>query len=388
MHSGFKHTITLVFTTLLRFFGARRVVLVVREKSADLVFNWEAGRSADGSARDVRFVPLEIGTFSTYMVAPAAAAWHAVAQRGSAGRFDIVALDREGSPLSFAPMTLPHDFVAAIGPFQELIAFSIELGDEWIGRAFLVDPIVRANRAGVLGSGLRIVRQIGPAVQNVYLMHRLRRAAAAVERKHIARELHDGAIQTVSAVEMQVAALGIRLGTESPVVAAELRRLDGVLREEVLRLRELMQQMRPLDIRPEQLVESLGEFVQRFQRETGISARFVTQLDCVPLTPRACREVSRILLEALTNIRRHSGARNVVVRLTSVDGDCRLSIDDDGRGFPFVGRLSQADLEAGRKGPLVIRERVRLLGGHLTIDSAPGRGARLEIAVPFTSHAI
>jgi len=77
----------------------------------------------------------------------------------------------------------------------------------------------------------------------------------------------------------------------------------------------------------------------------------------------------------------------VSVRLSAVNGDCCLSIDDDGCGFPFRGRLSQADLDAAQKGPMVINERVRLLGGALTVDSEPGRGARLEIAVPLTSHA-
>ena len=76
------------------------------------------------------------------------------------------------------------------------------------------------------------------------------------------------------------------------------------------------------------------------------------------------------------------------VRLTAVNGDCRLSIDDDGCGFPFAGRFSQADLDATRKGPLVIKERVRLLGGELTIESDPGRGARLEIAVPISAYGI
>ena len=59
----------------------------------------------------------------------------------------------------------------------------------------------------------------------------------------------------------------------------------------------------------QELIDALADFVQRFQRDTGIGARFVTQLDHVALTPRACREVARILEEALVNVRRHSGAR-------------------------------------------------------------------------------
>jgi signal transduction histidine kinase len=57
-------------------------------------------------------------------------------------------------------------------------------------------------------------------------------------------------------------------------------------------------------------------------------------------------------------------------------------IEDNGRGFPFSGRLSQQELEEIGKGPMVIRERVRLIEGELTIESNPGRGARLEIRVP------
>jgi signal transduction histidine kinase len=183
-------------------------------------------------------------------------------------------------------------------------------------------------------------------------------------------------------------ALSRGVARESPAVVSELRRFRGILGQEVLRLRELMQQVRPLDLGPDQLVDTMAEFVQRFQRETGIAARFITQLDRVALPPRACGEVVQILLEALVNVRRHSGARNVFVRLATVNRDCRLSIDDDGCGFPFAGRLSQADLDASRRGPLVIKERVRLIGGELTIESDPGQGARLEIAVPLSDYVL
>jgi signal transduction histidine kinase len=62
-------------------------------------------------------------------------------------------------------------------------------------------------------------------------------------------------------------------------------------------------------------------------------------------------------------------------------------IEDDGRGFPFGGRLSQAELESLGKGPLVIKERVRLIEGELTIESTPGQGSRLEITVPQRREA-
>jgi signal transduction histidine kinase len=161
-----------------------------------------------------------------------------------------------------------------------------------------------------------------------------------------------------------------------------LGRIQGLLREEVLKLRELMQQMKSLDVDSDRLLSFLSDTVERFQRETGITARFVSELDNPELPQRLCREVARIVQEGLVNVRKHSGAKQVLVRLGAQDKQLLLTIEDDGRGFPFPGRLSQSDLDVQGKGPLVIRERVRLMDGTLTIESTPGQGARLEIRIP------
>ena len=100
------------------------------------------------------------------------------------------------------------------------------------------------------------------------------------------------------------------------------------------------------------------------------------------MPPSVSRDLARIVQEALVNVLKHSDARSVILRLTAQDGVYRLVISDDGRGFDFVGRLTYAELEAERKGPRIIRERVRAIGGELTIESLPGRGARLEISFP------
>ena len=67
-------------------------------------------------------------------------------------------------------------------------------------------------------------------------------------------------------------------------------------------------------------------------------------------------------------------------------GQQKLLIADDGEGFGFRGRVTQTQLDASHRGPGVIKERVRLIGGELTIDSSPGLGARLEITIPSESH--
>jgi signal transduction histidine kinase len=81
-------------------------------------------------------------------------------------------------------------------------------------------------------------------------------------------------------------------------------------------------------------------------------------------------------------VRKHSSASNVIVRFGVHDGHWTLEIDDDGKGFPFEGRLSHEELDARHSGPVIIKERVRGIGGQLAIDSIPGRGARLQVLIP------
>ncbi|MGH9803926.1 MAG: sensor histidine kinase, partial [Candidatus Acidiferrales bacterium] len=153
-------------------------------------------------------------------------------------------------------------------------------------------------------------------------------------------------------------------------------------RQEVQNLRELMEQMRPVNLTPPQLLDFLADAAEKFQRATGIATTFVCEREEVSLSPRVCRELARIVQEALVNIRKHSGAQNAVVRFAAHDGRWRLVVDDDGRGFPFSGRFDLARLDAERKGPVVIKERVRTMGGEITVESTPGRGSRLEITLP------
>ena len=151
-----------------------------------------------------------------------------------------------------------------------------------------------------------------------------------------------------------------------------------------MELRALMQQMRPVEIAPRQLLDYLANVVERFRRDTGASATFTTELEDVDLPPRVCREVARILQEALVNIRKHSGgASQVLVRFGSHAGHWRLVIEDNGQGFrDFDGRYSLKELSAMHKGPVVIMERVRANGGDLTARSAPGQGSEFIVHLP------
>jgi two-component system sensor histidine kinase DegS len=211
---------------------------------------------------------------------------------------------------------------------------------------------------------------------------RLQSRIAEIERARVACEVHDGPIQSLIGLEMEVAAW---LLSEEPVCRAAaglLGELQRRLRSEIVNLRTLTQLLRPAHLEPSQFLSHLSDAVGGFQRATGIAADFVSGVAEIDLPPRSCYEAARIVQEALTNVRKHSGATSVLVRF---DVDRRLwslSIEDNGVGFDFTGRRSHAELVSAGKGPAVIRERVECLGGELTIASDPGRGARLEIRVP------
>ena len=149
--------------------------------------------------------------------------------------------------------------------------------------------------------------------------------------------------------------------------------------------RELMQRLKPVDVNPADLPGRLAELTERFRRDTGIETQFVSALDEEPdMSPRLARELVRIVQEALVNIRKHSGASRVLVRLGASASHWMVAVDDNGRGLDVPGRHTLDDLDRTRRGPVLIKERVRGAGGVLVVDSLPGRGTSIEIAVPRT----
>src|ERR1039457_3281112 len=123
---------------------------------------------------------------------------------------------------------------------------------------------------------------------------------------------------------MQLDVLRRQSGTQAPV-NEELGRIQSLLREEVLKLRELMQAMKSFEVNADRLLGFISDTVERFRRETGIAAEFVSEVERVDLPPRVCRELARIVQESLVNVRKHSGAHHVLVRLGQRAGNLRVT---------------------------------------------------------------
>ena len=295
----------------------------------------------------------------------------------SNGTSAITALDEEGRRVKMPPTT---ELEMPLPNAESVLVVSHEAGRDWYGRFILVNAQLGRQREHELQFAQSVVRQLAPVLYSVYLFRGFRSHAGATERARVARELHDTSIQSLIGIEMQVDVL--RRHITDTQQAAELERIQGLLRHEVLNLRELMQTMRPIDIGPHQFLDFVAELVERFSRDTGISVRFISELQEVTLPAATCRELARVVQEALINVRKHSRAHSAIVRFGSQDGLWKLVINDDGNGFPFGGRFTLRELDCLRRGPVVIKERVRAIGGDIVIESTPGHGSRLEITIP------
>lgn len=377
VEQGLTGTLQQMFQEILATYGAGRLMVVSQEIHSHRSFLGELG-SHQSPASEFRWLDSGMREAKHYLEDFPGEVCYAAKQ---GNRWSMVALDADGNVLP-APSVAPFLRISERQNFTSLFTISFLFGGEWRGRVFVFDPVYTGDIQEHLRFLLDLRRQVGPAIYNVYLLHRLRRRAGAAERARFARELHDGAVQSLIAVEMQVDVLRRQSGNSPQIVGGELDRIQGLLREEVLKLRELMQQMKSIDVDSRRFLNVVSDTVERFQRETGISARFVTDIEKPEMPGKVCRELVRIVQEGLVNVRKHSQARHALVRLSESPKQWSLTMEDDGKGFPFSGRLTQGQLDQLGKGPMIIKERVGLIAGALTVESNPGVGARLEIKVP------
>lgn len=380
---GLRRTLENMFDAVLGVFGTARGMIVTEEIESGRMFAWNMFRPGHGGPLEMNVNSVERKQRNAYRPSGETGDW--VAWKTRDGKYRISELTPWTPTLLRGEEALKEIPGALLG-CESVLASPFALGKQWNGWIYLFDVKASLNWKKELRFLHRIVDATAPAAYNAYLLSRMRSQIGAQERGRLARELHDGPIQSLLAAELQMHVMR-RKGANGPAGKPEsLDQVEDLIHEQVLNLREMMEKIRPIDPDPRQLGEFLAERVEKFQRETGIEAAFTANNEPVRLTGRACREVIRIVQELLFNVRRHSGAGHVEVCLASQDGFCRIEVNDDGRGFDFSGRHDQDALEAMRKGPRVVQERLRALGGQLEIESYPGKGSRLKITLPQRSE--
>ena len=379
---GLKGTVQTVMQEILKLFGGKELLVITREAEGQLVMLWRAERRDAGSGV-FTWRQLDESEQQEYLCVmdedSAGAVWRDQNPASS------VALDKDGIRTA-KQCHLAASFVAE-HPFKVLLACAISAAPDVSSRVILFEPRLGGRPETQLRFLQDLANLVSPSVYNVYLLRRLRSRAAAVERARVSRELHDGVVQSLHAIAFRLYALRTRGGSSPEEREQELLEVQQLVQNEAANVRDLIHQLEPIEFDPRHLVEFLSGMVTRYRQDTGIGAQFVCDSPQVSLPPATCRELAGIVREALANVRRHSGAQHALVRLSRQQGGWMLTIEDDGRGFEFSGRFTQAQLEESRRGPLVIQQRVRALDGELTIVSKAGHGARLEIKVPDFSRA-
>jgi signal transduction histidine kinase len=196
-----------------------------------------------------------------------------------------------------------------------------------------------------------------------------------LERRRLARELHDETGQALTSILLGLRAVEEAAGPDAMRTAASnLRELVvGTLQD----VRRLAVQLRPKALDDFGLVAAVEHLVQTFSEATAIRVDLEAQLGDARLPAEVETTLYRIVQEALTNIVKHAGASRVSILLVRRRGTATVVIEDDGQGFDL------AELREEGMGIIGMRERVELHEGRLTVESTPGSGATLAAEVPL-----
>lgn len=240
-----------------------------------------------------------------------------------------------------------------------------------------------------------IGQQVGVAVESARLWEELQRQSALRarllnqivtaqegERQRIARELHD---EAGSALTSLIVGLGlIEAGAEGNETiraqAADLKALAGEILDD---LHRLSVELRPGALERLGLVTALEELVRDYGRKHNLRTDFqAAGLDGLRLPPEVEMALYRIVQEALTNVIRHAAASHVGVILERRQGSVVAIVEDDGRGFD-VASVWAGSGEGQRLGLFGMQERAAMVGGRLTLESAPGQGTTVFVEVPL-----
>jgi PAS domain S-box-containing protein len=211
------------------------------------------------------------------------------------------------------------------------------------------------------------------AERDLLLAHLVR--AQEEERLRIASDIHDDTIQAITAAGLRLQLLRRQLTDERQLET--LVKLEDTVQLAIGRLRNLMFDLRPPALERDGLAAALRVYLDQLQADTGINTTLDARLpDEPPHDTRAI--IYRVIQESLTNVRKHSGAVSVVVRVSAAEGRFKASVEDDGVGFT----PAEAEPRPGHVGLVAMRERAEMAHGGFELISAPGKGTLVTFWVP------
>ncbi len=203
------------------------------------------------------------------------------------------------------------------------------------------------------------------------------------ERKRIARELHDDHCQRVTALVLEANLLAKTCRERSPDLASRITSMSGKLMDILKDLRALSHDLLPRNLGDISLLIPIRGLIEEYNGKAQFTVEFEERDVPNELPPAVMTALFRLLQESLSNVTKHANAQRVTVSLKGTEQGIELVVADDGVGFePTL-------VPSGRKsvGIIGMKERVRPLGGTVTISSQPGQGTRVTFSIPVRGQA-
>ena len=233
------------------------------------------------------------------------------------------------------------------------------------------DVTERKKTEQILNRSYEEIRQLTSHLQNI----------REEERSHIAREIHDELGQQLTVLKMDVLGLSKKLGDPDAVIQEKIRDITDLLDSTVRSVRRISSELRPSLLYNLGLDAAIEWHLKEFGKRSGLKTIFIEPAGEVKIPDPVKNGLFRIFQESLTNVSRHAKATKVIVSLEQRDGRLTLTIEDDGQGFEQERIGAKQTL-----GILGMRERCEMMGGEYTIQSAPGQGTTVAVAVPYDDN--
>jgi PAS domain S-box-containing protein len=260
--------------------------------------------------------------------------------------------------------------------FEVLSASNRRLEQE-IVRRWAVEQALRKSeqhQRELLAQSHRMQEQLRRLSRQVLL-------AQEEERKRISRELHDVIAQTLTGINVRLAALKKEAAVNTKGLDRHIARTQRLVEKSVNIVHQFARELRPAVLDDLGLIPALHSFMKSFSARTGIRTHLTAFAGVEQLDPARRTVLYRVAQEALTNVSRHAQASQTQVDIQKLDGAVCMKIKDNGKGFH--PERSPHSLKRKRLGLLGMSERVEMVKGRLTIESAPGKGTTIRAQIPI-----
>jgi len=344
---------------------ARRILVVWEEIDEPHVFwaVWEAGTCGYGRDKAGHFGPL--------------VATHLADQAFASEEIPAMPIG-EGESGEGKPSGLVSEVLAARFTINHM-ATAPMTGNGFAGRIFVLDPL-RRDRPDLLALTRLVAARIGISLDHHALQGELQRAAVTRERARLARDMHDGVLQALTAIALQLKSMAAAV---PPASAQRLKELRATLADQQQRIRAFVRLQRAdAELAAEFRLAEAAELLLQAGRQWGVEATLNVDPHNATVPRDLGYHICLIITEAIANAARHGGAHRFGVEMQRRPGTVSISTHASGKPIPGItGTFDQDALAEMQLGPRSIIERVRELRGTLDLTSDE-EGVRLHMTLP------